>query len=276
MFRKVSVEFVLRVTEHRGVVVLERDVHKRRERREDGKLRELRDAGDHQEAYLAGAVLHLAVDGRERVANALGHVGVLQRLGHRVVIFVDEDGGGRPPVGEAVNGVAEILRRNFRGIVRSAGIDKGPFHATWEGRGECVVVRRRAHPHVEVDDGALLPFPVPVRVHDGEALEKVFAPLEHRLQRGDHQRLAKPPRTREEEQVSLRIGRKAMEPRRLVDVDAAALAKGREIAVVFGDWLHVLMIAQPRAPAQGPASDARSFLFLNRGFDTIAHRVSKR
>ena len=114
---EVLVQFVLRVTEHRGVGVVERDVHKRGERREHGKLRELRDARDHQETYLTGAILHLPVDWRESRADAFRDLNVLERLRHGIVVLVDEDDGGRSLVREFVDGSSKITRRGKGPVV---------------------------------------------------------------------------------------------------------------------------------------------------------------
>ena len=57
-----------------------------------------------------------------------------------------------------------------------------------------------------MDDREFL-LPVPLRLHDGETLEELLAPLEHRLESRDHQRLAEPARTSEEEHAALDIRR---------------------------------------------------------------------
>ena len=64
------------------------------------------------------------------------------------------------------------------------------------------------------NSGAPLPLPVPVGVHDGEPLEEVAPPLEHGLQRGDHQRLPSPLACTVEQQcfsVPLRFDRHGVE-----------------------------------------------------------------
>ena len=85
--------------------------------------------------------------------------------------------------------------------------------------------------------GVLL-LPVPVCVHDGESLEQLALPLEHRLKGGDHQRLAEPARTREEEHLlALRRG-ETMEPRGLVNVHVAPAADFAEVVGIFVYRLH--------------------------------------
>ena len=81
-------------------------------------------------------------------------------------------------------------------------------------------------------------LPLPVRLVDGKALEQ-FAPSgEERFQGRDHERLAEPARTRDEEEVGAHIANHSMQEHRLVDVDASLVSQLRKIVRVCGYWSH--------------------------------------
>ena len=113
-------------------------------------------------------------------------------------------------------------------------------------------------PQVKVDDGPR-PRPVPLRL-DGESLEKFAFPLEERVQRRDHERLAEPPRTRDEELLADgKVNERQQQPR-LVDVGEAPFAKLLERVDVCRRLLHAAYYSK----SWREVSDTEGFAGLSR------------
>ena len=144
---------------------------------------------------------------------------------NRRVVLVDKDDDALPAVRgrKGLNGVAEVLRRGERLVVCEASLLKTILNMNCE---RCLEVRdacRRDVIELEVDNGILLPLPV--RPVDGEPLEQLAASREKRLQDGQRQRLAEPPRTRDEIKARALAAHHAVNIRGLVYVYATILPK---------------------------------------------------
>ena len=84
-------QLLFRIAIERGIAIIEGNVVEARQAREDGKLGELRDAGDVEKADLVGVVLELGVDRGQLRADLLGELHVGEGLRHRVVILVNKN-----------------------------------------------------------------------------------------------------------------------------------------------------------------------------------------
>ena len=152
MLAEILVEFGVRVAEHRRVFRVERNIDHIRERGEDGYFGELGDASNHREADEVGGVLELGVERGEAVADGDGEVGVFERLGDRVVVFVDEDDdlARLAPRRERRHGICEIDRLVLCVVVVAiSGRFKARFYDIRERRFELFERGRRHAAEVE-------------------------------------------------------------------------------------------------------------------------------
>ena len=121
-------------------------------------------------------------------------------------------------------------------VIVQAGLCQLPLNMPRERFLECLQACRLKVVELEVDDGVSLPLPV--STVDVEALEQLAPPGEERLQGGYGERLSKPSRTRNEEEVCTNIRDKTVDEPSLVNVDATLLPQLREIVRVCGYRFH--------------------------------------
>ena len=81
-------------------------------------------------------------------------------------------------------------------------------------------------------------LPLPVRLVDGKALEQPEPGGEERFQGRDHERLAEPTRTLDEEELGPFRRHKTVNEFRLVNVNATLSPQGREVVRICGYWSH--------------------------------------
>ena len=143
---------------------------------------------------------------------------VVQELGDRLIVLVDEHDNllplafvrhGLDQVLEILLGRLPVVEGNL--VVRGEALDQ-----TAQVAAEILVRRARRARHREVEDGKRL-VPLPRERVYGKPLEQLAATLEHRLQRGEHERLSETARTRDEE-LLVHVVAERVEKCRLVDV----------------------------------------------------------
>ena len=224
-----------------GGLGLERQVGEIVERGEDGELRELRHAGHHHEADVGSVVLDFTVESGKLGADGRGLGDIVHRGANGRVILVDQDDHGLAALcGHRLNGLCKVVVWRERRVVNDLGLRKCLSHTCHE---PCVKILEGIHFHrgkVEVEHGILCP--IVVQLVDGQALKEVALALEDTLQRGEHQRLAEAPRTRDEEELPADINPldQAIERLGLVHINEFPLPQFAEVAYVLRNPLFHL------------------------------------
>ena len=194
---------------------------------EDRHLGELGDACQECETLLRLERLDDGVERLERVAE-LRDLGFHQMPEERLVVFVDEQhhlSVGRLR-GKGVDEIGEKDRRYVACQFANSELDRTAAQMFAKQRPKLSDIRRLHRAHVEVQDRPLL-GPIPLRLNGKPGEEVVFA-LEKRLQRRYGQRLAEPPRARDEELRADIPRRHRVEDVGLVDVCEAVSAEPLE------------------------------------------------
>ena len=243
-------QFLIGVAEERGAGVVHRQVGEVIEGGEDGELGEARDAGHHHEADVADVVLDFTVEGGELGSDGLGLLDVVERVADGRVVFVDEDDHRLAAVpGEGSDGVGEVVVRGERGVIGDAGVLEGPPYARHKPSLEDLERRDVHGAEVEMEDGVRLP--VIVHLVDGEALEERALAAEEAFQRREHQRLAEPTRTGDEEEAIAIPCNERIQQRRLVHIAIAFLPHDAEVVGPLRDFLFFHGSAPAHSIAQG-------------------------
>ena len=144
---------------------------------------------------------------------------VVKEFRDRLVVLVDEDDYllGRRLCCSRLQEILKVLFCSFVLVERNSVFGRKILHERTQVAGELLVRRTCGGGHREGHDRKRL-VPLPRQLVDGKPLEELASALEHRLQGREHERLAEPPRTRDEQlRVRLRRG-KLVQQFRLVDV----------------------------------------------------------
>ena len=252
---EVREDLLVRVAEQGRRTGVHREVGEIVQVREDRDLGELRDACHEDEALQRLGGLHDGVERLERGLDAR-NLRPPEQAQQRLVVFVDQD-RDLPGRGLRGGGAAEVPepRRNGIpgfGLEPEVVLDVGEL--TVEPGHEFGPVARLGRAHVEVDHGNRRP--VPRQRVDREALEQLAACLEKGLDRRYQERLAEPPRPREEI-LGRDLRRQGVDGRRLVDVDGSSLDEPGERERAGGNRLHGADFSKPRLPPQSDGPGRR-------------------
>ena len=200
---------------------------------EDRKLRQFRHTRQEKEPYRPRIDLQFLVEVMKSRAHLVERRQVVEELRHRLVVFVDEDDDllRRRLRGRSLEKVVELSRYVPFAPVCDVGFCAKSLHELSQLLSEQFIRLPDDLRHREAVDGrGCLPSLPRKRVY-GEPLEEFAASLEHRLERGEHERLPETARTRDEE-LLVDIAAHLVEERRLVDV-LALLARNEPLEVEY-------------------------------------------
>ena len=169
-------------------------------------------------------------------ADGCGKRDVGQRVTDGRIVLVDEDDHGIAGLFDEVRDcLREVGTGEIRVIPRTSGLRQNlldaPSEVNVEGLQRCGLDTAKG----EMQNGVRLP--VVVHLVNGETLEEVTAALKDVFQRGEHERFAEAPGTRDEEEAIAIPRDKGIEQRSLVHVTIILLPHNAEVVGPLRNFL---------------------------------------